>query len=929
MTQQFSSKYKKFMVGAASAALVTSVVAPVASAKEFKDTKGNTHEKAIDALSDAGIISGYPDGTFQPNKTLTRSDVVKLMGKWLVSEGYEIPKDYKTNPRFSDLTPNSNDELLQSAAIVKDNGVFNGNNGRLLAADNITRENMAVVLVRAFDQKYGTDLVSYVEAQDFKKDVIDLNKAKAEARPAIDVLDYFDITNPTAPAFNPKSTTTRGQFATFLYKTMNTVSTTPILDKNLGEALNLVKDGSVTVSRGEYATDANKLVAVQAYVDGLVKVEGVVAKATAGKTAGNYVVTLTKGEDKVEKTIAVTFEFAADDRFVTEVNALNATQVEVKFNVAVDANDITNKTTIQGVKFTGQSLSEDGKVLKLTAGNPINVTGATVVVEPVKTKADAKVKTDKFVSTLTYKDTVAPTIASVEAKTSGDVATSLTIKASEPLKAKVGLVKLNGSYVEADFNGTDVATISGLSLDAGKTHTIELINIEDLASNKTVSTSANFTVNVDATTPSVTLAANGEKEILVTFDKSMKVKTVTEALKNGSVKDEALANVTTGTVTEVAGSKGTQFIIPVTESIFANKVSRIFSIILSAEIQDSLGNKIEPTTQKVTLTKDTVKPTATGHKVIKDNEGRVTAIEVNFSEGLAAGTPTLPTIVSENGVAVRDFLGGLTAKAIQAGDTKVVYNAKTAEKVSGKYAFSFAKNLVADQAETANNSDAFNYTIDFGQEEVETTFDLTSATAAKNVITVTFPEAVKGGAVANSATDVANYSLAGKPLPAETTITLDTAQKVSTITLPAESVEKTDQAVVLTVENIQSTTGKSLKTYKGTVGVEDNTSPKLVSAKVLNTKEIEITYNEAIDLGESSNVSADFTILQGSTALTLGEEELTISEVSGFPNRVKVTFATTSLDVTKEITLETKASEIVKDAAGNTQKEKEKVVATR
>ena len=91
--------------------------------------------------------------------------------------------------------------------------------------------------------------------------------------------------------------------------------------------------GEVTVSRGEYATAANKLAAVQKYVDGLVKEEGVTAKVAAGTTAGEYVVTLTKGEEKVEKTIAVTFEFAADDRFVTEVNALNATQVEVRLHV--------------------------------------------------------------------------------------------------------------------------------------------------------------------------------------------------------------------------------------------------------------------------------------------------------------------------------------------------------------------------------------------------------------------------------------------------------------------------------------------------------------------------------------------------------------------------------------------------------------------
>ena len=224
------------------------------------------------------------------------------------------------------------------------------------------------------------------------------------------------------------------------------------------------------------------------------------------------------------------------------------------------------------------------------------------------------------------------------------------------------------------------------------------------------------------------------------------------------------------------------------------------------------------------------------------------AIEVNFSEGLASGTPTTPSIVNENGVAVTSFLGGLTAKEVRAGETKLVYAAKTPATVSGKFAFSFARDLVSDQAETANKSDAFNYTIDFGQAEVDSTFNLTSAEATDNVISVTFPEAVKGGAVANSATDLANYTVAGKPLPAGTTITLDETQKVATITLPAETVEKTDQAVVFTAANIQSVTGKSLNTYTGTVAVEDNVAPVVVSARVLDNKTIELTYSENVEL---------------------------------------------------------------------------------
>ena len=99
----------------------------------------------------------------------------------------------------------------------------------------------------------------------------------------------------------------------------------------------------------------------------------------------------------------------------------------------------------------------------------------------LKQKRMQKLETDKYVSTITYKDTVAPTVAKAEAKTSGDTATTLIIRASEPLKAGIGLVKVNGAYEEANFEGTDTVEISGLSLEAGKTHTVELINIEDLA----------------------------------------------------------------------------------------------------------------------------------------------------------------------------------------------------------------------------------------------------------------------------------------------------------------------------------------------------------------------------------------------------------------------------------------------------------------
>lgn len=213
-----SKHYQLFIV---LVAMIVLIGAPVTTnAKGFLDTKNSSHEVAITALVKQGVISGYTDGTFKPNKTLSRSDVVKMMGKWLVSLGYDIPEDYQTKPRFTDSKQIANEELLKYAALVKDQGVFNGqSDGSLNPTGEITRENMAIVLVRAYNAIHKTDLVGFVAKQTFTRDVKDLGKAKLEARPFIDVLDFFDITNPVALSFNPKNTTTRGQFASFLYKT--------------------------------------------------------------------------------------------------------------------------------------------------------------------------------------------------------------------------------------------------------------------------------------------------------------------------------------------------------------------------------------------------------------------------------------------------------------------------------------------------------------------------------------------------------------------------------------------------------------------------------------------------------------------------------------------------------------------------------------
>lgn len=219
-------KYKKFVATAATATLVASAIVPVASAAGFTDVVGNDHEVAINALADAGIINGYADGTFKPNQTINRGQVVKLLGRWLEGQGQEIPADWNTKQRFNDLPVTAEEELVKYAALAKDAGVFAGSNGNLNAAQTMQRQQMAVVLVRAIKEIAGVDLVAEYRKAGFVTEIADLEQAySTEQRSAIVALEYAGITKVTR--FNPGNSVTRGQFASFLYRTIENVVNAP------------------------------------------------------------------------------------------------------------------------------------------------------------------------------------------------------------------------------------------------------------------------------------------------------------------------------------------------------------------------------------------------------------------------------------------------------------------------------------------------------------------------------------------------------------------------------------------------------------------------------------------------------------------------------------------------------------------------------
>ena len=71
--------------------------------EQFTDTKGHWAEDFIAALTEAKIITGYPDGSFKPEAPVTRAEMVVMLTRLLKIGTEEEHYTIEFIPTFSDL----------------------------------------------------------------------------------------------------------------------------------------------------------------------------------------------------------------------------------------------------------------------------------------------------------------------------------------------------------------------------------------------------------------------------------------------------------------------------------------------------------------------------------------------------------------------------------------------------------------------------------------------------------------------------------------------------------------------------------------------------------------------------------------------------------------------------------------------------------
>ncbi len=111
------------------------------SANPFSDVeKGMWYNNQISTLYNAGILSGYPDGTFKPSQPITRAEIATIAAAF-----FDVAGDgYTGEDHFSDISASWANEFINIAA---ENGIIHGYpDGTFRPSQPITRAETVTVI---------------------------------------------------------------------------------------------------------------------------------------------------------------------------------------------------------------------------------------------------------------------------------------------------------------------------------------------------------------------------------------------------------------------------------------------------------------------------------------------------------------------------------------------------------------------------------------------------------------------------------------------------------------------------------------------------------------------------------------------------------------------------------------------------------------
>ncbi|MFZ5967012.1 MAG: S-layer homology domain-containing protein [Bacillota bacterium] len=896
---------------------------------------------AIERLVDQNVIVGDDKGNFNPKATMDRDAFTTMLVKAM-----DLEMVTPETPTFNDVAKDNWAYPFIETAVA--NGLISGmGEGSFAPKNHITREQMATILVRSLgltpdDIRGMGDALTFADKEDISSYALD-----AVGFAVANNLFKGDDQN----RFLGKHTATREQVAVVIDKYLTTrdaLEETAAQLKSTTFTASAVPDDLNTI-RLVFSKSVAALAAADISIVGadgstitVTDIDLNDDQKTAVLTTGTMIAgtsyTITIDSDTIKGQSAITPTVVVKDLAVDDVTAIDAQNILVKFNRPVTsgngtngAENIANYTVTPAVSVISARLNDDRSSVLLTLDTAMtNETAYTI-----RVGKDIKDTDGKVLSTLTdyttyifFSDHTAPTVLDMSSTEVG----SIKIGFSERLSSKPDVIILNGQTVDPSnilfMAGSDFVTIlkDGIpgNIELGKSYPIYISGAKDLIGNTMDLFQGTVNYSIIAEAPDVdSITAIDENTLEIVFTEELlgadKLGGNNAALMGLVVKKNNIP-LEQVTATSVDG-KIFRIHLPKSDNVLydATKNETAVPLLVSVDNYKDLANHVgNPVTQTVTVTKDTVGPALLDAAYsFSDGEFIFT-----FDEGLAALTDTTAlaagiTLIN-NTTGVRTDLSEASIKPIASGDTKLIIK-NTGDGglglAAGFYTFSFAQGLVKDMAlNDGNTNTAFqtSVTIPSGAADLAKPVVLSIASPAKDTITVTFNEAVKGGLVSGSATDPDNYKLNGAALPANTMITLNTEKNIATITMPSGSIDNTETKI-LSIADVQDLAGNQIDPANKTVYLTDSTSPILEAAVYDSTTgAVVLSFSEQVHgANVTSPVAGDFVVKVNG---------VTVPDIVVAPgtenHQIRITSPSTNFS-TGNITVTTAAAPTGADAAGN------------
>ena len=182
------------------------VDAPVVNMPAFTDMTGHWSKDAVDTLVKKGILSGKSEGKFCPEDMVTREEFVTMIVK-----AFDLKAE--TEYEFSDVSKDRwSYEFISTASKLQ---IVMGSNGMFRPSDNITRQDMAVIIYRTLQY------LGY-EPTRGNVDVLfsDYDKISDYAKNSVTMLYYSNLISGDGENFNPHSNAKRAEAAQMIYNVL-------------------------------------------------------------------------------------------------------------------------------------------------------------------------------------------------------------------------------------------------------------------------------------------------------------------------------------------------------------------------------------------------------------------------------------------------------------------------------------------------------------------------------------------------------------------------------------------------------------------------------------------------------------------------------------------------------------------------------------